>query len=86
LITKNETFDREISTKGKLLENLEWKNKDYITRMRQEYKRLQNKINFELNRKQMEYEDMASRTRDLFMEVTELRVKVSKILKYYPDS
>ena len=54
-------------------------NKEYVVRLRHEHKKLKSSVEFLLNRKEMEYEDLLSQTHTLFLSINQYAIAEQEI-------
>ena len=65
-MAKNETIERDLYTKTELLKTVEEQHKLYVKKLREEYDKLEVKLELVTYQKDIEYEDIRSYTRRLF--------------------
>lgn len=65
-MAKNETVERDLYTKTELLKTVEEQHKLYVKKLREEYDKLNERLDYVTYCKDIEYEDLRSYTRRLF--------------------
>lgn len=78
-MARNETVERDLYTKTELLKTVEDQHKLYIKKLRDEYNKLQSRLDYEIFCKDIEFEDLRSYTRRLFENNDELSVNIETL-------